>query len=138
MPMGDPPAPADPMAEVVQQQPAPPPKPPLDKAKARQDLFVTGIIFAVALIVIGVIFAFFKVWARRRVEDCENPAMTLTSFREMYENGELSDEEYERVRNKMAAKMKGSLGIKPLPAVKPKPDPDVGQNGTPPQSESPG
>lgn len=136
MPVGEPPA--DPMAEVVQQQPVPPPKPPVDKAKARQDLFVTGIIFAVALIVIGLSFAVFKMWVRRRVNDCENPAMSLSSFREMYENGELSEEEYERVRNKMAAKMKGSLGIKPLPAVNPKPDADVGRNGTPPQSESEG
>ena len=133
-----PPAPEPPPENAVVGQPVPPPaRQPVDKAKARQDLIFNGILIAVAVIVIGIIFGLLKYWARRQTEDCDNPTMTLSSYREMYESGELSQEEYEQIRGKMAAKMKGSLGIKPLPAAKPKDDRDVGRNGTPPAPENP-
>ena len=134
-----PPIPEPPPENAVVGQPANAPavRPPVDRAKARQDLVFNGILIAVAVIAIGIIFGVLKYWARRQTEDCDNPTMTLSSYREMYENGELSREEYEQIREKMAAKMKGSLGIKPLPAIKPKGEHDVGRNGTPPAPENP-
>ncbi len=113
--------------------PPPAPKPFIDKAQARQDLIINFMIFGAAIVAVGIIFGIVKMWARRQSEDCESPSMSLSSFRTMYENGEISQEEYEQIRNKMAAKMKGSLGIQPLP--EPPPDAqntDVGRNGTPP------
>lgn len=136
-PMPEPPAPPPENAIVGQPANAPAARPAVDKEKARQDLVFNGILMAVGVIVIGVIFGVLKYWARRQTEDCENPTMTLSSYREMYENGELSQEEYEQIRTKMAAKMKGSLGIKPLPAIKPQGERDVGRNGTPPAPENP-
>ncbi len=112
--------------------PPPAPKPVINKAQARQDLIVNFMLFGAAIVAVGIIFGLVKLWARRQSEDCENPSMSLSSFRTMYENGELSQEEYEQIRNKMAAKMKGSLGIEPLPDPPDMPNTDVGRNGTPP------
>ena len=126
-----------PEAGAVAQQPLPPVA-PLNKAQARQDLIYNGAIFGAALIGLAIVFSAVRYWTRRQTQDCDSPAMSLSSFREMYENGELSEEEYEQIRTKMAAKMKGQLGIRPKAPAKPQPDHDVGRNGTPPAPESEG
>lgn len=129
-------APPVPRDGVVGQLPAAPgAKPPLDRTQIRQELITTFVLLGVAVLVIGVIFAAVKSWLRRQNEDCDNPSLSLSSFRTMYENGELSEQEYEQIRNKMAAKMKGSLTIRPLP---PAPEGnDVGRDGTSPTPENP-
>jgi hypothetical protein len=48
-------------------------------------------------------------WRKRQFgegDTTQESAESLTSFRALYERGELSKEEYERVRHKMAAKIK--------------------------------
>jgi hypothetical protein len=147
-PKAEPPVPPpDPMAEgliprpdgAVMGQPAnaPAPQPPLNKNQAaRQDLLVTMILIGAAMVVFGVIVGLAKLWARRQADDCDSPTTSLSSFREMYENGELSEVEYQQIRDKMATKMKGHLGIRP-PAPAPPGGGSVGSNGTPPTPENP-
>lgn len=134
-PMPEPPVQPPEVGAVAQQQLRPPAPP--NKAQAREDLIYNGAIFAAVLIGLAIVFSAVRYWTRRQTQDCDSPAMSLSSYREMYENGELSQEEYEQIREKMAAKMKGSLGIRPLPAKKPKGEPGVGRNGTPPAPENP-
>ncbi len=133
MPMGEAPAPPN-GAVVGQPAPGPAPRVPMDRTKAKQDLIFNAVIFGAAVVVLGLIFGIAKWWARRQADDCESPSMSLSSFREMYDNGELSEEEYRQIRDKMASKMKGSLGLR-LPAAEP-PKP-VGREETPPAPENP-
>jgi hypothetical protein len=136
MPPGEAPAPNPPEGAIIGQPvPGPAPRVPMDKSRAKQELIFSALLFGAAVVVIGIIFGLAKWWARRQADDCENPSMSLSSFREMYENGELSQVEYEQIRNKMAAKMKGSLGLRPpVPESGEGPDP-FGRNGTSPDRD---
>lgn len=124
---------------------------PNAKAKAREELIGTAIYLGIALVLIGIVFAILKMWTRRQTEN-ESPTMSLSSYHEMYENEELSEEEYQKIRAKMAAKMKKTLGIaekKPLgegaivdlskegtlPTIEPKPG--VGPSGPTTSTENP-
>jgi hypothetical protein len=77
------------------------------------------------LILGGIIISRIDRWRKRQMEDRDDAPEHLGSFRAMYENGELSREEYERVLHRMAAK----VGAKP----KPTPTPPA---ASPPASES--
>lgn len=69
----------------------------------------------VGLLLIGaVILHFIDRWRKReaaRGESSRETTLDLTSFRQMYEDGEITQSEYERIRNKIAAKMKREVGI---------------------------
>jgi hypothetical protein len=76
-----------------------------------------GVLLGV-LVVGGMIVSRIDRWKKRQLEDRDDAPEHLGSFRAMYENGELSKEEYERVLHRMAAK----VGAKPkltLPAASP-------------------
>lgn len=134
-PMPEPPAPP-PEGGAIAQQPLPPAAAPANKAQAREDLIVNGAIVGAIFIGLAIIFSAVRYWSRRQIEDCDSPAMSLSSFREMYENGELSEEEYEQIRNKMATKMKTKMGVIPKAPLKPQGESDVGRNGPPPHPKS--
>lgn len=136
-PMPEPPA-QPPEGGAIAQQPVPPAA-PVNKAQAREDLIVNGAIVGAIFIGLAVVFSAVRYWSRRQIEANDSPAMSLSSFREMYENGELSAEEYEQIRTKMAAKMKSKLGVVPKPpATKPQGDGDVGRNGPAPHPKTEG
>ncbi len=135
------PLPPEPEPLPPLQQPAagavvPQPLPPLggNKAQARQDLIFNMILLGLAILGVAMIFTLLKYWTRRQTEDCDTTS--LGSFRDMYENGELSEDEYDQIRAKMATKLKGKLGIPP--SVPPPPKPDVGRTEPPPPPESAG
>ncbi|QEL17075.1 SHOCT domain-containing protein [Limnoglobus roseus] len=146
----DPNAQAVPMPPEPLPAPEPPPHPPeagaivpqaapnapvgLNKAQARQDLIFNMVFLGLAIIGVAVVFSLLKYWTRRQTEDCDTSS--LSSFREMYESGELTEEEYEQIRNKMAAKLKGKLGIKPGAATLPKPGVGRTESEPPPESAS--
>ena len=59
---------------------------------------------------------------RRLVRRAEPPApepFTLDQLRALHELGQLSDEEYERARGKLVARMRGRLDQPPSPAADP-------------------
>ena len=123
--------------------PLPAPVPIVDKAQARADLITT-----VGLAVIAMFFAalILKIAMRYRLQidepdDC-NASVSMSSFREMYESGEITQDEYDRLRDKLAAKIKGEVSKSNpsrLPKVTPKPPivpPPVGSDGPPPPPET--
>src|SRR5262249_38292205 len=89
----------------------------------------------IATLLLGaLVFAWLDRWRKRSRRDDASPADLLTSFRSSYEQGELSQEEYERIRARLAPKIKQQLGAADKSAApeRPRPTdtgPGVSQNG---------
>ena len=94
-------------------------------AMTKQERLLVWIgILAGVLVMSGVVLARIDRWRKRQMEERDDAPQHLGSFRTMFENGELSKEEYDRVLRKMAERV----------GAKPKPIPTPAQ---PPTSESP-
>ena len=91
----------------------PPPRPPslLDP----QLLWATAALIA-TLLLGAVIFAWLDRWRKRADRDTYSPADELTAFRQSYERGELSQQEYERIRARLAPKVRQQVNLPPKPA----------------------
>ena len=75
-----------------------------------EDWLIVGLL-AGALIVGAVVVWFFDRWRKRITSDARDAGTELTSFRAMYERGEITEEEYNRLRQKVATR------VKPKPAA---------------------
>jgi hypothetical protein len=64
----------------------------------------------------AVIFAWLDRWRKRGDRDRLTPTDQLTAFRQSYERGELSQEEYQRIRAKLAPKLRQQVNLPPRPA----------------------
>ncbi len=96
-----------------------------------QDFIIWSLILAGVLLVAAEVFLFFDRWRKKPVgESARDLSLSLNSFKELYENGELTEAEYERIKAKWAAKVKEKAG---QPSVPPAPPPE---SPTPP-SEAP-
>jgi hypothetical protein len=84
------------------------------------DIVVPALILAGVLLVAAFFFWLAGRYRNQVVDDVKETGFSLTNFRKMYENGEISKEEYEKIRLKMAGKMKADLGLSPPPAPPPK------------------
>ena len=72
-------------------------------------LIATGLLVFV-LMVGAIIFGIVERWRRKQFEaPVEDSVESLTSFRAMYENGEITRSEYERIRGKVAVRVKGEV-----------------------------
>ncbi|CAN5340450.1 hypothetical protein BH11PLA2_BH11PLA2_37310 [soil metagenome] len=95
----------DTIASAAPIQRTPPPKNPAEIVQSTDYYLMVG--FLIGVIFLGAIV----IWAvdrwRKGLEREENPSLTLTDYREMYESGEITEKEYDRIRAKMAAKIKG-------------------------------
>jgi hypothetical protein len=102
----------------------------------RDDFLLYSVILAGMLLVAAVAFYFTDRWRKSRPsqEGDREASLTLSSFREMYEDGEITESEYRKLRDKMAAKMKGNTTAKPIPAPSPPPAPPLNSDpsGKPP------
>jgi hypothetical protein len=80
-------------------------------------LFLWTGVLAVVIIAGAMVIARVDRWRKRQMETGDETPAHIGSFREMFENGELSREEYDEVLRRMAAKAaaKGKL-VTPLPA----------------------
>lgn len=93
-------------------------------AVADPNFIVWSLVLAGVLLVAAVLFTFFDRWRKRPTgETARESAMSLGSFRQMYENGELTEAEYQRIRDKMAAKLKEKVGTTAVPPPPPPPEP---------------
>ena len=63
----------------------------------------TGLLILVLLLG-AVLLSWAERWRKRQLRDDQNPAESLTSFRELLESGELGREEYDRIRRKVATR----------------------------------
>ncbi|MEO2091093.1 MAG: hypothetical protein ABGY75_16615 [Gemmataceae bacterium] len=97
------------------------------------DFVIYSLILVGVLLAAAVVFYFLERWRRSnpKGESDREASMSLSSFREMYESGEITEGEYQRLKEKMASKIKGT----PAPATPPPPPEGGGQ--TPPQPPSP-
>ena len=77
-------------------------------------------------------------WRKRQMEATDDPAEPLGNFRDMYERGELSKEEYDRVLHRMAERVGARPKPKPVPAAAEEPDPGPPAPQEPPPNPPPG
>lgn len=98
---------------------------------SQPDLIFGTMMLAGALLVgAGVVYAMDK-WRKRSAQPSTNEAGgDLSGFRAMYERGEITEEEYTRLRQKIAARVKA-------PPVTP-PTPGKGEGSTLPALDVPG
>ncbi len=93
----------------------PPPPPPPGKANPflNPEFLVTVGLLVGALLLGAVVFAVVDRWRKRDATAAAGRESTesLTSFRAMFDNGELTREEYEKIRDRVAAKMKKEVGV---------------------------
>jgi uncharacterized membrane protein len=86
---------------------------------AESPLLRTDVIVATVLLVLVLLFGAFALlfaerWKKKALlSDNAKAADELTSFRDMFERGELTEEEYDKVRLRAADRMKRDLGLAP-------------------------
>lgn len=103
------------------------------RVSQNEDFLVYSLILVGVLLAAAVVFYFLERWRRSnpKGEADREAGMSLTSFREMYENGEITESEYQRLKEKMASKIKGAKDIPappPPPPVQPPPPADTPPN----------
>src|SRR5947209_3489894 len=91
----------------------------------------------IATLLLGaIVFAWLDRWRKRGDRTILTPADQLTSFRQSYERGELSQGEYERIRAKLAPKLREQVNLPPRPTDGgPRPVPNA--DPEPPPTEPP-
>ena len=98
-----------------------------------QALLYPAALLAGALILAALAIYLTDRWRKNR-DRKQDQSANLTSFRQMYESGEITEAEYKALRDKVAAKLKTELPGG-LPRVSP-PKPVSGQEGQAPPGES--
>lgn len=83
---------------------------------AANPLFDTEFLLAVGALVLvllggAVAFYFAEQWKRKQLANGYQDLDSLTHYRAMLTRGELSPEEYERVRDQLAARIKNTVGV---------------------------
>ncbi|HZV03483.1 MAG TPA: SHOCT domain-containing protein [Gemmataceae bacterium] len=75
-------------------------------------LLWTSLCLVAALLVAAVVIACVNRWRRQRdAQEDLSPNAQLAQFRSLYEKGTISQEEFERLRALLAARMRESLGV---------------------------
>ena len=107
-----------------------------DKDPFRQPEVIWGTAgLAVALLVGALVIWAVDRWRKRATQKTDQNLEELTDFRAMYERGEITEEEYAKLRTRVSGRAKQPL---PTPAVQPgASSPDPTANGSPPQNPSP-
>ena len=122
---------------VIAVEPAPAPK--RDEKPFLSVQFWVAVGSLIAVLLIGaVVLNFMDRWRKRQMLASQDPAESLTSFRTLYEQGELSEEEYQRVRDRVAAKMKDTTSVPSVQTDTPMETPRVkSDEPAPPQDQKP-
>ncbi len=96
------------------------------------DFVIYSLILVGVLLAAAVVFYFLERWRRAnpKGEADREAGLSLSSFREMYENGEITEGEYQRLKEKMASKIKGTPA--PAPPTPPPPPPPEESGPQPP------
>jgi hypothetical protein len=114
--------------------PTPPPPPPRAIFQNTEFYLLLGAL-AVILLAGAVILHFVDRWRRTKIDAEPNAGretlLDLSAYREMYENGEITKSEYDKILAKLAVKMKHEVGLADSPAPPPH-SPD-----SPPSDKSP-
>ncbi|HTU21263.1 MAG TPA: hypothetical protein VMG10_24630 [Gemmataceae bacterium] len=94
-------------------------------------LLLTSLCLVAALLAAAIVVALVKRWRRQReAEEDLSPNAQLVHFRSLYEAGTISQEEFERLRALLGARMRETLGVPrkapPDPDRQPPEKPDTG------------
>src|SRR5437016_2203647 len=90
----------------------------------------------VALILAGaLVIAWLERWRKRSVSDAPDLGDELAQFRELYERGELSQAEFERIRGKLTGQLLKQLNVPNIKAAGPQP---AQPNNPQPEQPDPG
>jgi len=87
--------------------------PPVLALSKEERLFLWIGVFAGVILVGAAILSRVDRWKKRQLEDLDDTPEQIGSFRAMFERGEISKEEYDRVLRRMAERS----GTKPKPAT---------------------
>src|SRR4051812_41372066 len=83
------------------------------------ELLTAGLSLAGALLVGAVLLALFNRWHRRSEPDSLSPGAQLAEYRRLYEEGVISQEEFDRLRALLGGQLRQALEVPPaLPASK--------------------
>jgi hypothetical protein len=91
---------------------------PKDAVKS-DALWITVGLLALVLVVGAVVITAVDRWRKRTTPFDKDALKEGSNFREMYEAGEITHAEYERIRNKMAGRVRNTVGLKPTETVPP-------------------
>jgi hypothetical protein len=91
----------------------------VSKAVRHPEFLTNTIILVVVLLLAAVIFSYLQKWRKRQFEG-DNPVDQLTSFRALYEAGELSQAEYDHIKRQMANRVRPTPGASPTAKPNPK------------------
>jgi hypothetical protein len=87
----------------------------------------------IATLLLGaLIFAWLDRWRKRPDREILTPTDQLTAFRQSYDRGEMSQQEYERIRATLAPKVRAQVNLPPRPVKAPEP---MAGDGPPPNSD---
>ena len=76
---------------------------------------VAGLYLAGALLVGAAVVALLNRWRRRAGSEHLTAGDQLAQFRSLYEEGVISQEEFERLRSRLGGQLRHSLGVAPRP-----------------------
>ena len=85
----------------------------------------------------AVVFFFIDRWRKRQLSPGRETTDTLSSFRTMFERGELTEAEYRKVRDRVAARMREEVALPGGGPAAPPPGPAAGPPPAGPTGESP-
>jgi hypothetical protein len=102
-------------------------------------LLWTSLCLVAALLVAAVIVAWVNRWRRQRdAQEDLSPNAQLAQFRSLYERGAISQEEFERLRALLGARMRESLGVPAQDKVEQaRSESETAPGANPPPLESP-
>jgi hypothetical protein len=104
----------------------------------RQHLLWAGPVIAAVLLLAAVVIAWVKRWSQRPTQVQWSAQDQLSHFRTLYERGELSSEEFDRVRALLAERVKRELVAPAKPMAEPRPpEPPPPGNVTKPTDAEP-
>jgi hypothetical protein len=95
----------------------------------RPELLVATVAIAGALLAGGVVLYFVDRWRKRGERPEEGAVSELTGFRGMLERGEITEEEYQKLRNKVAGRLKPAAPAGAAPTSPAATDPTNGTTG---------
>jgi hypothetical protein len=120
--------------ETNTQQPVQPPGPPEKQLLQNPEFLWTVGLLALVMIGGAIAIGILDRWRKRQVDPArwKRSGPELSSFRDMLDSGEITHSEYEKIRDKMANKMKMEVGLKkPTPPSTPEAPPTVPPTETP-------
>jgi hypothetical protein len=104
-------------------------------SKLPKSFWITTVLLALALLAGAVVIGAFERWRKRKANETFTAHDQLASFRLLYERGELSQQEFERIKKQLLVKLKTGNPAAVAPTTEPKESPPP---ETPPQSGEPG